>query len=80
MDVNPAAGPLTLILEPLKYPTTIPPITPAIIPENGGAPEATATPKQSGNATKKTTIDAEKSLRKVFLFINEEILHSNKEN
>jgi hypothetical protein len=31
---------------------------PAINPESGGAPEASAIPKQSGRATKKTTSDA----------------------
>ena len=51
--VSPAAGPETLKCELLKYPTMIPPTTPAIIPESGGAPEANAIPKQRGNATKK---------------------------
>jgi hypothetical protein len=32
--VRPAAGPETLNCEVLKYPTTIPPIIPEIIPEN----------------------------------------------
>ena len=58
---NPAAGPLTPIWEPLMAPTTIPPIIPAISPENRGAPLANAIPKQSGNATKNTTILAGKS-------------------
>jgi hypothetical protein len=40
---------------------TIPPIIPAIRPENNGAPEARAIPKQSGNATKNTTTEAGKS-------------------
>lgn len=51
--VNPAAGPETLIWDLLNNPTTIPPITPEIIPENKGAPLARAIPKQSGKATKK---------------------------
>ena len=37
-------------------PITIPPTIPAIKPENNGAPEARAIPKQRGKATKKTTI------------------------
>ena len=59
--VKPAAGPLTLKLEPLKLPITIPPIIPAIIPLNKGALDAKATPKQRGKATKKTTIEEGKS-------------------
>jgi hypothetical protein len=47
-------------------PTTIPPIIPAQIPESKGAPLAKATPKHSGNATKKTTKLAGKSL---FIFV-----------
>ena len=47
--------------EPLKNETNRPPTSPAINPENNGAPDASAMPKQSGNATKKTTNDAEKS-------------------
>lgn len=62
--VRPAAGPETLMLDVLKYPTTIPPTIPAIIPENNGAPEAIAIPKQRGKATKKTTNpDAKSDLR-----------------
>src|SRR5687767_10462502 len=55
MTVNPAAGPLTLKAEPLARAMTVPPTMPAIIPENNGAPEANAIPKQRGNATRKTT-------------------------
>ena len=55
MAVNPAAGPDTEMLELLIAHTTIPPMIPAIIPDNGGAPEANAIPKHSGNATKNTT-------------------------
>ena len=58
---SPAAGPLTPTCDPLKLPTTIPPMIPAIKPENRGAPLASAIPKHSGNATKKTTILAGKS-------------------
>lgn len=36
----------------------MPPMIPEIIPANGGAPLATAIPKQSGSATKNTTIPA----------------------
>jgi hypothetical protein len=62
--VKPAAGPDTLICEVLKYPTTIPPTIPEIIPENKGAPEAIAIPKHNGSATKKTTKpDAKSDLR-----------------
>ena len=45
-------------------PTIIPPIIPAIRPENSGAPLAKAIPKQSGSATKNTTILAGMSLFK----------------
>jgi hypothetical protein len=54
MMVKPAAGPLTDISEPEKLPIIIPPIIPAINPENNGAPEARAIPKQSGRATRNT--------------------------
>ena len=53
--VSPAAGPLTLTCELLRLPTTMPPMIPEIIPENKGAPEAIAIPKQRGKATKNTT-------------------------
>ena len=62
---NPAAGPLTPILEPDRPPTTTPPTIPAIKPEKRGAPLAKAIPKHKGNATKKTTILAGKSFFKV---------------
>jgi hypothetical protein len=42
-------------------PNTIPPIIPAINPENSGAPLANAIPKHKGTATKKTTTLAGKS-------------------
>ena len=61
ITVNPAAGPLTLTLDPERLPITIPPTIPAIRPDIGGAPLATAIPKQSGKATKKTTKLAFKS-------------------
>ncbi|GAA4801156.1 hypothetical protein GCM10023330_03700 [Litoribaculum gwangyangense] len=48
-------------MDPLKDPTTIPPIIPAMTPENNGAPLAKAMPKHNGNATKNTTILAGKS-------------------
>ena len=54
MMVKPAAGPLTEMCEPENVPTTIPPIIPAIMPENNGAPEARAIPRQSGRATRNT--------------------------
>jgi hypothetical protein len=43
-------------------PTTIPPMIPAIRPENKGAPLANAIPRHKGRATKNTTILAGKSL------------------
>jgi hypothetical protein len=44
---------------------------PAISPENNGAPEARAMPKQSGRATRKTTTEDGKSVDQKFLkFIN----------
>lgn len=71
MAVRPAAGPETLMWERLMLPTTIPPTTPAIMPDNGGAPEANAIPKHNGSATKKTTRPDGKSdlrLAKIFTF------------
>ena len=58
MTAKPAAGPLTPSFDPLRSPTTIPPIIPAIRPENGGTPLTAAMPKHSGTATRKTTIPA----------------------
>ena len=55
MAIKPAAGPETLTFELLRNPTTIPPMIPEMMPAKGGAPEATAIPRHSGNATKKTT-------------------------
>lgn len=66
ITVNPAAGPVTLSAEPLTVATTIPPIMPEIMPENNGAPEASAIPKHKGNATKKTTNPAGRSSFKYF--------------
>jgi hypothetical protein len=54
--VSPAAGPLTLVCERLIAPTTIPPRIPAINPAIGAAPEACATPRHSGSATRNTTV------------------------
>ena len=59
---KPAAGPLTLNLDPLKNPMTIPPIIPDMIPLKKGAPLANEIPKHNGKATKNTTIPAEKSV------------------
>lgn len=50
----------------------IPPIIPAIIPDNGGAPDAKAIPKHKGKATRKTTMPDEKFsliLEIIFFFI-----------
>ena len=60
-----AAGPLTPKCDPLNMVTTIPPTIPAMIPENSGAPEASAMPKQSGTATRKTTRPAGASFFKL---------------
>lgn len=78
---SPAAGPLTPSGDLLIAPTTTPPIMPAITPENKGAPLASAIPKQSGNATKKTTtlagISALKFLKGLELFIcNNRVKHA----
>ena len=63
--VKPAAGPVTESRELLMEPTTIPPIIPANKPEiKFGALDAMATPKHKGNATKKTTRPALRSLKK----------------
>ena len=59
--VRPAAGPLTLVWDPLRKPTTTPPMMPAMRPEIGGAPEARATPRHRGKATRKTTMLATRS-------------------
>src|SRR6476620_6796265 len=67
MAATPAAGPLTLNCEPLRNPITIPPIMPEINPLNKGAFDASATPRQSGNATRKTTIDAGISAPRFFM-------------
>ena len=76
--VKPAAGPDTDKWDLLKYPTTIPPIIPDMIPENKGAPLASAIPKHNGKATKKTTKPAAKSdlrlaKRLIFFVINTSI-------
>ena len=55
MAVSPAAGPLTMSCEPLISATTRPPMTPEMSPDASGAPEASATPRQSGSATRNTT-------------------------
>ena len=65
MGVRPAAGPLTISDEPDSAPTTRPPTTPATTPEISGAPEATAIPRQSGKATRNTTMPAGTSSRQV---------------
>jgi hypothetical protein len=43
------------VWDPLRHPTTLPPMIPSTIPDNIGAFEAKAIPRQSGKATKKTT-------------------------
>jgi len=59
---KPAAGPLTLVCDQLMDPTTIPPKIPEMTPDIKGAPEAKAIPRHKGNATKKTTKPAIRSL------------------
>jgi hypothetical protein len=49
--VNPAAGPLTLVCDPLSIPTRTPPTIPARTPESSGAWDASATPRHNGRAT-----------------------------
>lgn len=56
--VKPAAGPLTCSGWPDMEPTTIPPTMPVMSPSAGGTPEATATPRHSGSATRNTTTEA----------------------
>jgi hypothetical protein len=56
--VRPAAGPLTLTAEPENMEMMRPPTTPAMIPLNNGAPDASAMPRQRGRATRKTTSPA----------------------
>jgi hypothetical protein len=68
--IKPAAGPVTLTFELLKLPTISPPIIPLMIPANGGAPLATAIPRQRGKATKNTTMPGSKSARLNFTFEN----------
>ena len=65
---RPAAGPLTLNLDPLNEPITMPPIIPEINPLKKGAPDASEIPRQSGNATRKTTRPEGKSDFKYFVF------------
>ncbi len=61
MTVSPAAGPLTLMEDPLANATTMPPTIPAMMPAKRGAPDARAIPKHKGSATKKTTNPAGRS-------------------
>jgi len=58
---SPAAGPETLNAEPLINETTIPPMMPERMPAYSGAPDASAIPRQRGNATKKTERPAGRS-------------------
>ena len=59
--VKPAAGPDTPNEAPLINETTRPPIIPESNPAYKGAPDASAMPKQSGSATKKTDSPAGRS-------------------
>src|SRR5271170_1751400 len=61
ITAKPAAGPLTLTGESDKTEITHPPTTPAIMPARRGAFDASATPRQRGNATRKTTRPAGRS-------------------
>ena len=49
--------------ERLMQGTTRPPTMPAMSPETGGTPQATAMPRQRGSATRKTTMPATRSCR-----------------
>jgi hypothetical protein len=73
MTARPAAGPLTWRGEPAIEPTTMPPMMPVRMPAAGWAPEAKAMPMQRGSATRKTTSEAERSLR-CFGFIGIRVL------
>lgn len=59
--VKPAAGPDTPREAPLMSDTTNPPMIPESNPAYNGAPDASAMPKQSGKATKKTESPAGRS-------------------
>ena len=61
MTASPAVGPLMPRADPLNGATIIPLIMPAINPENKGAPDASAIPKDNGIATRKTAMPAGKS-------------------
>jgi hypothetical protein len=65
IEVKPAAGPLTLVCDPLNNPTKVPPTIPASNPDNSGAPEASAIPRHKGRATRNTTRPALKSAKRV---------------
>src|SRR5688572_25888918 len=56
IEVNPAAGPLTLSIDPLNAVTISPPTIPANRPEKRGTLQASAIPRHKGRATKNTTI------------------------
>jgi hypothetical protein len=62
--VSPADGPLTCSAEPPNTVATTPPTTADIRPAIIGAPAASATAKESGTATRNTTIDAGTSCRR----------------
>ena len=55
--------------QPENRPTMIPPTIPVINPAAGGAPDAIAVPMHSGNATRNTTNDANRSCLIVVEFI-----------
>ena len=66
---RPAAGPLTLVWEPLMNPIMIPPMIPEIIPDIKGAPEASAIPRHNGKATRNTTSPAGISVFNALMFM-----------
>ena len=66
MVIKPAAGPLTPNFEPLNMVTIIPPIIPAIKPENAFTSDPLAIPIHKGSATNQTTNEAGKSFLKCF--------------
>src|SRR5450830_73888 len=64
MTIKPAAGPLTLMAEPLNVATITPPMMPEIMPLIGATPDALAIPRHKGRATRKTTMPASRSVRR----------------
>ena len=62
--INPAPGPLIATFDPRKKVQNSPPIAEATIPAIGGNPDAKATARVIGNATRATLIPAMMSNRR----------------